>query len=153
MKKEKMHRVLPHIDSMVSAVFSPCKITLIYLHHNELLCITSSFHLKEEQFLPQIEHLRRQLATYFSSVPILCYKENIENACLLKESYHQCIEAFHLHFYHPDLFVMHVSEKKKLQNESTQNSDSLITTILDDMHAGNIPLLNQHITSQFLQWS
>lgn len=152
-KKEKMHRILPHIESIVAAVFSPYKAVLIYLHHNELLCIVSDFLLPAEQFLPQIGQLRRQLATYFSSAPVLCYKENVEDVCQLKESYAQCLTAFQLHFYQPDLFVIPVTAKQISREQSIQTQDALISMILEDIHSGNIPLLNEHISGQLTRWS
>ncbi|GFI68794.1 putative response regulatory protein [Lachnospiraceae bacterium] len=132
MKKEKMHRVLPHIESMAAAVFSPCKTILIYLHHNELLCIVSAFSLTEDELLPKARQLQRQLATYFSSAPVLCCKETIESIYLLKESYEQCAQAFGFTFYQPGLFVIQVSPRHKIQKENTENPDTLISMISDD---------------------
>ena len=125
-KPGRLRRVLPHMESVLRASLSDMHIQPVILHHNALLCLASTA-CGAEGLQNQLRLLQRQLATFFSAAPVICFCANVGDLPCAKEASSRCAAALALRFHGSEAAVIHadaVSPAHSLQQAEIAASES-----------------------------
>lgn len=134
-KPGRLRRVLPHMESVLRASLSDMHIQPVILHHNVLLCLASTA-CGAEGLQNQLRLLQRQLATFFSAAPVICFCANVGDLPCAKEASSRCAAALALRFHGSDAAVIHADAVSPAHSLQQAEIAALLNRILDALHAG-----------------
>ena len=150
-KPGRLRRVLPHMESVLRAFLSDMHIQPVILHHNALLCLASTA-CGAEGLQNQLRLLQRQLATFFSAAPVICFCANVGDLPCAKEASSRCAAALALRFHGSEAAVIHADAVSPAHSLQQAEIAALLNRILDALHAGKTEDALTAAHTEFLRW-
>ena len=141
-KIDRLRRVLPQVESFLKTTVGEIPLISLVLHHNELICMAG---VSGERAMIEnaLKMLQRQLATYFSITPTICYCVGMESLADAKGAYERCREAYGLSFYDSGQTLYCAEEIHMEQGIRPEQVSALTGRILDALHAGDMEQVQQ----------
>ncbi len=150
-KPGRLRRVLPHMESVLRASLNDMHIQPVILHHNALLCLASTA-CGAEGLQNQLHLLQRQLATFFSAAPVICFCANVGDLPCAKEASSRCAAALALRFHGSEAAVIHADAVSPAHSLQQAEIAALLNRILDALHAGKTEDALTAAHTEFLRW-
>lgn len=151
MSSDRIRKVLPHIETVLRTALDGANLLPLLLHHNELLCLVGSSDIAWS-VEDSLKLLQRQLSTYFSVTPILCYCTSVESLPQAKESYELCRQAYGMSFYGEENTLLQAKRVQMAQSVPPEQFSCLVSGILDALHIGDLEKAFSSAHKEFMQW-